>query len=427
MRLTRNAKPTLNLLDNAVTVNSPGKTDMPESTALLLPFVGLIVIVSIVVRRWLEFLNLPAILGYITLGIFIRFLNDCWDFLDENISNNIYFLSNVGIVVLLFRVGLESNIVQLIAQIRRASFIWTGDVLVSFATGFLFANKLLGFELVPSLVTAAALSATSLGVTAAVWRDAGALDSETGALLTDVAELDDISGVLLLALILALIPMLRAGDPINIVQVGSTTIVLLSKFILFCGLCFLFARYLERPLIAWFLRLPPRPTGIVVVTGLGFIISGIAGILGFSLAVGALFAGLAFSRDPAEHRIDKGLEYLFLLFSPFFFLGLGLDVDIHLLGQGAVVGSGLVLAAIVGKLAGAGLPTWLVTDRRTALLIGLSMIPRAEITMVVMQQARYLGDWAVPPELFGGMIVVSLLTCLVIPLVLQVLLRRFPH
>ena len=366
-------------------------------------------------------------LGYIILGISVNYCNFFWQFLDENMHHGLEFLAKAGIVVLLFRVGLESNVVQMIAQIRRASFVWTGDVLLSFAAGFLFAKELLGFELVPSLVTAAALSATSLGVAAAVWRDAGALDSETGALLTDVAELDDISGVVLLALVLALVPMLQAGGSIDVGQIGSTAIVLLSKFILFCGFCFLFARYLERPLVAWFLKLRPRPAGIVVVTGFSFIISGIAGILGFSLAVGALFAGLAFSRDPSEHRIDKGFEYVFLLFSPFFFVGLGLGVDIRFLGQGAVVGLVLAIAAVVGKLAGAGLSTWLVTDRRTALLIGLSMIPRAEIALVVVQQARYLGDWAVPPELFGGMIVVSLLTCLVIPLILQVLLRRCPH
>ncbi len=413
--------------DDPVTANSLGVGAIPESTVLLLALVGAVVIVSVILKRGLEVLNLPAMLGYIGLGISISYLNSRWQFLDETMHHGLEFLAKAGIVVLLFRVGLESNVVQLIAQIRRASFIWTGDVIFSFAAGFLFANELLDFELVPSLVTAAALSATSLGVAAAVWRDAGALDSETGALLTDVAELDDISGVVLLALILALIPMLQAGDPIDIAHIGSTAIVLLSKFTLFCGFCFLFARYLERPLIAWFLKLKPRPAGIVVVTGFGFIISGIAGILGFSLAIGALFAGLAFSRDPSEHRIDKGFEFVFLLFSPFFFVGLGLGVDIQFLGQGTVVGLVLVIAAVVGKLAGAGLPTWLVTDHRTALLIGLSMIPRAEIAMVVVQQARYLGDWAVPPELFGGMIVVSLLTCLVIPLVLQVLLRQFPH
>ena len=417
----------IDLRDSSVTMNPPEIGSVPEPTVLLLCLVGAIVILSIILRRGLETINLPAILGYIILGISIRYFDFHWQFLDESMNHGLDFLSKAGIVVLLFRVGLESNVVQLIAQIRRASFVWTGDVLVSFSAGFLFASELLGFELVPSLVTAAALSATSLGVTAAIWRDAGALDSETGALLTDVAELDDISGVVLLALILALIPMLQAGGPIGIAQIGSTVITLLSKFILFCGLCFLFARHLERRLIAWFLKLRPRPAGIVVVTGFCFIISGIAGLLGFSLAVGALFAGLAFSRDPSEHRIDQGFEYVFLLFSPFFFVGLGLGVDIQFLGQGAMVGLVLVIAAVAGKLVGAGLPAWLVTDRKTALLIGLSMIPRAEIAMVVVQQARYLGDWAVPPELFGGMIIVTLLTCFVVPLVLQVLLRQSPN
>lgn len=400
---------------------------MQSSEVLLLTLIGVVVVGSILVRRGLEVLNLPAMLGYIATGILISYFNSRWQFLDDNMNQGLELLAKIGIIVLLFRVGLESNVVQLLAQIRRASFIWTGDILVSFAAAFLFANKLLGFELVPSLVTAAALSATSLGVVAAVWRDMGALGSETGALLTDVAELDDISGIFLLVLILALIPMLQDGGAVDLAQIGTTIVLLLSKFILFCVFCFLFARFLERPLIAWFLKLRPRPTGVVVVTGFSFIISGMAGILGFSLAVGALFAGLAFSRDPSEHRIDKGFEYVYLLFSPFFFIGLGLGVDTEFLGEGTAVGLILVVAAIIGKLAGAGLPTWLLTDRRTALLVGISMIPRAEVAMVVVQQARYLGDWAVPPELFGGMIVVSLLTCLVIPLVLPVLLRRPPR
>lgn len=410
-----------------MTANPPELDPALGSTILLLSLVGAVVIISVILRRGLEVLNLPAMLGYIAVGIFINYFNSRWRFIDDGTNQGFEFLAKAGIVVFLFRVGLESNLVQLITQLRRASFVWTGDVLASFAAGFLFVHELLDFGLVPSLVTAAALSATSLGVAAAVWRDAGALDTETGALLTDVAELDDISGVILLAIILALIPTLQAGDPVDVWLLASTTIVSLSKFVLFCGICFLFARYLERPVMAWILKLRPRPAGIVVVTGFSFIISGMAGILGFSLAIGALFAGLAFSRDPAENRIDQGFEYIFLLFSPFFFIGLGLGMDLQFISQGAVVGSVLVIAAVAGKFVGAGLPTWLVAGRRTALLIGVSMIPRAEIAMVVMQQARYLGDWAVPPELFGGMIVVSLLTCLAVPLVLQVLLRRSIH
>lgn len=189
--------------------------------------------------------------------------------------------------------------------------------------------------------------------------------------------------LVLLALVLAVISMLQAGRPVDIGQIGSTMIVLLSKFILFCGFCFLFARYFGRPIIAWFLKLRPKPAGIVVVTGFSFIISGIAGILGFSLATGALFAGLAFSRDPSEHRINEGFEYIFLLFSPSFFVGLGLGVDLRFIDRG--------------------------------------------IAMVVLQQARYLGDWVVPPELFRGMIVVSLMTCLTVPLALQALFRRGPR
>ncbi len=80
--------------------------------------------------------------------------------------------------------------------------------------------------------------------------------------------------------------------------------------------------------------------------------------------------------------------------------------------------------AVLGKVIGTGLPAILTTGRTSALLLSISMIPRAEIAMVIMERGRQLGDWAVSPQIFTSMIVVSAITCIVSPLLLRPLLQK---
>ena len=153
-------------------------------------------------------------------------------------------------------------------------------------------------------------------------------------------------------------------------------------------------------------------------------IAAIAGLLGFSEAIGAFFAGLVFSRDPEAVKIDASFEMLYDLFVPFFFISVGFTINLASLGAGLTWGSILLLVAIVGKLVGAGLPALLVTGWQGATAIGLSMVPRAEVMMIVMQHGLTLGDWAVSSHVFSAMVVVSALTSLLTPLILRPLLTQ---
>jgi Kef-type K+ transport system membrane component KefB len=277
-------------------------------------------------------------------------------------------------------------------------------------------------EVMPSVFAAVALTATSVGVSLAVWRDAGAIDSDDGALLLDLAELDDLSAVLLLALLLALAPAIQGmGEPVSLPGLGAWLLIKLAGF---AALCVVFAHYLEARFTRWLSR-SDGPTGsIVPVAGIAFVIAALAELLGFSMAVGALFAGLAFSRDPKRVRLDRAFETLYRFFVPFFFVGNGLDVAIDALGTSLALGGLLLVVAIVAKVAGTALPLVLASGGSGALLIGVSMVPRAEIAMIVMERGQALGDWAVPPELYAGMVLVSLGTCLVTPPAIRYLLAR---
>ena len=208
--------------------------------------------------------------------------------------------------------------------------------------GYLVMIYLLGFAQIPSLIAAVALTATSIGVSLAMWRQHEALGTRKGQILTDVAEMDDLSGVALMVLLFAILPVLRetedavsANGEIFRALLGTGGAFFLS-FVLFAGLCIAFARYGEERLTTAFKRFASQPELMVFVAGIAILIAGVAAWLEFSAALGALFAGLAFSRDPEAVNIDAGFSGVYHLLAPFFFIGIGLAVEVDAIGGGAL-------------------------------------------------------------------------------------------
>lgn len=396
--------------------------------SLLVLLVGLTMIATILLRIGLRRLHIPPLVGFMALGLVIRVADGHWAFMSANADAVFSFLARVGVVALLFRIGLESNLKGLLRQLPRAGLIWAGNVVLSAVAGYAAATWLLDLPLIPSLFAAVSLTATSVGVSMAVWRQKKSLKSSNGELLVDVAELDDISGVGLMAVLFAIVPVLQSGAEAsllpNVLKTAAWFTVKLLGFTLFC---FLFSRYAEKKLTRVFKRGNNSATTMLMVTGTGFVIAAIAGWLGFSLAIGALFAGLLFSRDPDAVKFDASFESLHELFTPFFFVGIGLSMDPAAVVDGLAIGTVLVVVAVLPKVIGAGAPALLSTDRTGALLIGLSMVPRAEIAMIIMQRGRQLGDDAVPASLFSGMVLVSAVTCVAVPWLLAALLERWPQ
>jgi len=391
--------------------------------------VGLSIILAMLIKAVFRRLRLPALVGYLFLGFTFRLFDTEQDvFLSESALWGFQFLGEIGIIVLLFRVGLESNVKGLLGQLSRASRIWIGDILLSGVFGFLVSFYLLHFALLPSLFVMVAFTATSVGVSVGVWQDANAMTSGNGELLLDVAELDDISGILLMSLLLVLAPILKVAWSAAVFSlVLKTTGALLLRLTVFVVCCVIFATFAERRLTRFISTREIQPDPMLTVSGIGFIIAALAGLLGFSGAIGAFFAGLVFSRDPEAVKIDASFAAVYDLFSPFFFIGLGLNIDPAVLAPALVPGLLLLLAAVFGKLIGAGGPALLFTNRKSALLLGLSMIPRAEIAMVIMYHGLRMGAWAVPAELYAAVTLVSAATCVLVPLVLYPLLQRWPQ
>jgi Kef-type K+ transport system membrane component KefB len=397
-----------------------------ELERLLLQLVllmGVTIVLATLIRALFGRIGVPSLVGFIVLGMAMQLADVNGTLFSVQAREVFAFLGNLGVVMLLFRVGLASNLPGLLKQLWPASQIWFWTILASGGLGFATTYWLLDYGLIPSLFVAIALTATSVGVAVGVWQEAGALNSKDGQLLLDVAELDDISAVIFMALLLALSPILRAGqtDGLTPIVIGTTGLFL-GKVVLFSTGCYLFSRYLERPITGLFERFSRPPEPMLTVVGIGLIFAALAGLLGFTVAIGAFFAGLVFSRDPRAVVMEASFNTLYHLFVPFFFIDIGLQIDLGSLNNAWGLGVVLFLAAVLGKLLGAGLPTALLAGTSSGVLIGVSMVPRAEIAMIVMHRGASLGGWAVPSELFAAVIFVAAVTSLLVPLVLRSLL-----
>lgn len=393
--------------------------ELPSAGSLLV--MGVLMIFTLLLRGVFLRRFLPLLVIYIAAGTLLGWLDTLFPLLNAGSRHSLSLLAEAGLVLLVFKVGLESDLNGLLKQLPNASWIWLWNVLFSGAFGFVAAYYLVGFSLLTSVFTAVALTATSLGVTVTIWQDARQLTTGRGNLFVDVAELDDISSIVLMAILVALAPLLAGGQDLALASVGLTLFKVLATLTLFITACWVFSVYIEKRLTRFVERYETHHEPMVLMLSIGFIIAALAEVSGLSLAIGAFLAGLAFSRDTAAAKERVVFNGLYVVFTPFFFIGLGLHIDLTAFSSALWPGLVLLAAAIVGKLLG----TWLPACRRLggygALLIGVSMIPRAEIAMVIMQKALEAGA---EPRAFTAMMVVTVGTVLLTSLTLPWLMRR---
>ena len=403
-------------------------TETANSVQFLVLLFGVLLVVNIFIRMGLKKIGIPALIGFLIIGLILRWGDNEWQILSQEASEVFDFLAEIGLFTLLFRVGLESNLQGLLKQMRHASLIWLGNVVFSGLLGYVVSAWLLGLDILPSLFIGVALTATSVGVSISVWQEHKATGSPTGELLLDVAEMDDISGIILMVLLLSVVSGIQGGGiQVSAGRLAQAVGLIFLKLLMFGLLCIVFSRYLEEKITRFFEKKTHSPEPMIVVAGLGFVIAGIGALLGFSLAMGAFFAGLVFSRDPEAVKLDTSFCSIYEIFSPFFFIGIGLSINLSSLAPALKWGGLLFLLAVLGKLLGNGILSLAVTGTVSALLISVSMIPRAEITMIIMKRGNELGEWAVPDKVFSAMVLVSLATCLISPLVLRKLLMKWPQ
>jgi Kef-type K+ transport system membrane component KefB len=232
-------------------------------------------------------------------------------------------------------------------------------------------------------------------------------------------------GVVLMALLFNIAPVIAAQDVQSvsgiILKTGGMFVI---KLISFGLLCILFALYLEKPLMKFIQRFKKPPELTLVVISIGFVIAAIAGLLGFSLAVGAFFAGLIFSRDPSSIKSRTAFDIIYDLFAPFFFIEIGLGIRIESLAPALWPAGILIIAAFVGKFLGSTVPSLFCQGWKPSVLLGVSMIPRAEVAMIITQRSQALEKNAITDSVFTAMAMTCFVTCIVPPIMLKGMIHR---
>ncbi len=393
---------------------------MQHQVTVTVMVMGALVISALLLKSLSRLIKIPALVFFIILGAGINILAPyIQGFSIKPDAENIFiFLADLGIIVLLFKIGLDSNLKKMIQNLTRAGFVGITALLFSVAAGYVSARYILNLPVLASASVAAALSATSVGIPASIWADRRKIDTKAGQLFVDMAEFDDIAGVILMAMLFAVLD--NASGSENALGFSAAAVhflKLLGKLLLFMLACVLFSHYAEKPLRKKLSQLEKPPDLTIVVIAAGIIIASVAGLMGFSLAIGAFFAGLIFSRDPDSVKDQTAFDVLYDLFTPFFFIHVGLNIEPGA-GAGIIVPSLVILtAAVLGKYIGTFLPAVLISDKKTSAVLAVSMIPRAEITLIIAQAVAAKN--IIDRNIYAGLVITSLLTCLVPPAVLK--------
>lgn len=357
-------------------------------------------------------LKLPAVVGEIAAGCAVGPFALGWLHLNEPLE----VLAELGAVLLLFSVGLETRAADLRKVGRVATLVGVSGVVLPFIMGALWA-WLSGYETPKAMFIAAAFVATSAGITARVLQDMNVLGRTESRIILGAAVIDDILAMLLLGVVTAL----QGGEGINVLGL----LFVLAQAIGFVALIALVGTRMMRrssPILEAPIN-PLSPLTLSLALCLGLAVA--ASYIGLAAIIGAFLAGMVLAESQQRHTLEKQIQPILAFLVPFFFVVTGAKVDVGQLGSLYVLGMVAVvtLLAIVSKLLGCGLGA-LSLGKKSALIVGVGMVPRGEVGIIVASLGQQAGVFT--ETIYAVIIAMSLLTSVVAPPVLKVLLAGVP-
>lgn len=365
---------------------------------------ALILIIAKAAAEIAERVRVPAVIGEIVAGIVIGPSLLGW----VEPTDAIRVLAEVGVIILLAQVGLETDLDEL-RKVGRASFyVAVLGVAIPMSSGYL-AGTVLGESVNASLFLGAALAATSVGITARVFGDLKALSSTEARVVLGAAVADDVLGLVILTIVT------------RIVQQGSIDMVGLAETI---GLAFGFlivagavgVVVVPRLLATIGPRMSSAVATGVIAAGITFAFSAAASAANLAPIIGAFVAGAALGRSTYHDRIARDFQSLGAVFIPVFFMLIGMDTDVtkffdlHVLGVAAVLTAIAVGGKMVSALGAAG-------TKADKLLIGIGMAPRGEVGLIFATIGVSVGVFN--DDLYAVVLLVVLATTVIAPPLLR--------
>ena len=411
--------------------------DITGRMAALVIQIAVILFAAWLGGRLFERAGLPSVLGELTAGILIGpYLVGGFAFpgfphglfpLQESfpISPELYGFATVASIVLLFLVGLETDLDIFLRFAGAGSAIGIGGVVASFVLGDLATvifsrhvfGEAMGFSDPIPLFLGVVSTATSVGVSARILADKRKIDSPEGVTILAAAIIDDVLGIILLAIAVGVI---KSGH-FRWDQVGIVTARAIAVWLGFLGLGLALSQRLSKYLKI----LGDRGTISVMALALALLLSGIFEKSGLAMIIGAYVMGLTLSKTDLAFLIRDSLSILYRFFIPVFFCVMGMLVNPLDIFDARILFFSLIFSAIAvaAKLAGCGLPAFLFNfNRHGAGRIGMGMVPRGEVAMIIAGIGLSAG--ILEQESFGVAVVMTFITTLLPPLLFSRMLGK---
>ena len=335
------------------------------------------------------------------------------------VGNELYALAQIGSVVLLFAIGLETNLKQFIRYAGPATAVAIGGVALPFALG-VGATVLLGFDggggwtSPQALFMGAIMTATSVGITARVLADLHRLDEPEGVTIIAAAVVDDVLGILVLTVVVGI----STTDTFTLGSVGWISFKAIGFCIGLTAVGILAAPYLEKVLE----KFSSTSALLCIPLALALLAAGLAEFFGLAFIIGAFSIGLALSTTRLGHLVEAAMLGIVDFLVPVFFVVMGMLVDVTSMRDGIVFGLIISVLAIFSKVVGSGAPA-LVSgfNLRGSTRIGVGMMPRGEVALIIAGIG--LSHGIIGQDLFGVSILMTVITTLIAPTLLVPLFR----
>jgi Kef-type K+ transport system membrane component KefB len=328
-------------------------------------------------------------------------------------------LAEMGVIILLFEIGLESDVKELVRVGPQAAIVAVVGVVAPFALGTIGLMVFFKIAAIPAIFAGAALTATSIGITARVLAEIQRLTSKEGQIIVGAAVLDDVLGIIVLAVVASLA---KTGQ----VEVGNIVYLIVSAGVFLIGSVWL-GLLLNPFLVSLVNELKTRGQLLITALVLAFVLADVAVVIQLEAILGAFAAGLILAETEKRKELQEQIVPVADMLVPIFFVVVGARTDLSVLNpfvasnrEGLIMAAFLVVVAIVGKVV-TGF-TLVGQPQLNRLAIGVGMIPRGEVGLVFASFGASTG--VLSEALQAAIIVMVILTTFLAPPLLRVVFAK---
>ncbi|MCD6342913.1 MAG: cation:proton antiporter [Spirochaetaceae bacterium] len=320
--------------------------------------------------------KMPPVLGMIITGILLG--PSVLDIVKTDIV--LQWLAKLGVILLLFTAGLDTDIAQMKSQGKASLMTAAGGVLVPFALGF-FTSRFFGLDVFSSTLIGTVLMATSVSVTVMTLIDLKKLHSSEGTTILGAALIDDVIGILMLTFVFGL----HGGE--------NNILISMAKILGYFVASFLVGFFLFKPIIRFTRKLEVESGVVAVALSLCFLFAWAAEKAGMAEITGAYIAGLFVGQTRSKRTVSEGVETLGQsFFVAIFFINIGLETQLRDISGNPGFIIFIILFAIAGKILGSGVGAKIGGfSLRQSTRIGVGMVPRGEVALIISAMALTRG------------------------------------